>query len=85
MPFCQVWIVRKATRSNLAKPQTFSLEKQRGSNSGLRCSFIFWMSLYKDYRKKAQFHLCLCFLPLLEDLKDENTFHGLAKFSDQKP
>ena len=26
-----------------------------------------------------------CFLPLLEHLMDEDTFHGLAKFSDQKP
>ena len=49
MLFCQIWIARRATRSNLAKPQTFLLEKPRGSYSGLRCSLVFWMSLYKDY------------------------------------
>ena len=49
MLFCQVWIARRANRSNLAKPQTFPLEKPRGSNSGLRFSLVFWMSLYKDY------------------------------------
>ena len=42
MLFCQDWIDRRATRSNLAKPQTFPLEKPRGSNSGLRCSLVFW-------------------------------------------
>ena len=49
MLFCQVWIARRATTSNLTKPQTFPLEKPRGSYSGLRCSLVFWMSLYKDY------------------------------------
>ena len=49
MLFSQVWIDRRATRSNLAKLQTFPLEKPRGSNSGLKHSFVFWMSLYKDY------------------------------------
>ena len=49
MVFCQVWIVRRATTSNLTKPLTFPLEKPRGSNSGLRRSLVFWMSLYKDY------------------------------------
>ena len=53
MLFCQVWIARRATRYNLAKPQTFPLEKPRGSNSGLRCSLVFWMSLYKDYELGA--------------------------------
>ena len=42
-------MARRATRSNLVKPQTFLLENRRGSNSGLRCSLVFWMSLYKDY------------------------------------
>ena len=54
MLFYQVWIARGATRTNLAKPQTFLLEKPRGSNSGLRCSLVFWMSLYKDYENSAQ-------------------------------
>ena len=49
MLFCQVWIARRATRYNLTKPQTFPLEKPRGLNSGLRCTLVFWMSLYKDY------------------------------------
>ena len=49
MWFCQVWTVRRSTISNLTKPQTFPLEKPRGSNSGLRFSLVFWMSLYKDY------------------------------------
>ena len=49
MLFCQVWIARRATRSNLAKPQTFPLENPRGSNSGLRFPLVFWMSLHKDY------------------------------------
>ena len=49
MLFCQVWIDRRASRSNLAKPQTFPLEKPRGLNSGLRFSLVFWMILYKDY------------------------------------
>ena len=49
MLFCQVWIARRATTSNLTKPQTFPLEKPRGSYSGLRSSLVFWMSLYKDY------------------------------------
>ena len=42
-------MARRATRSNLAKPQTFLLENMCGSNSGLSCSLVFWMSLYKDY------------------------------------
>ena len=50
MLFSQVWIARGATTSNLAQLQTFPLKKPRGSNSGLRCSFVFWMSLYKDCR-----------------------------------
>ena len=49
MAFCQVWIVRRASTSKLTKPQTFPLEKPRDSNSGLRFSLVFWMSLYKDY------------------------------------
>ena len=49
MLFCQVWIDRRVTASNLTKPQTFSLEKPRGSASGLRYSLVFWMNLYKDY------------------------------------
>ena len=49
MLFCQVWIARRAITSNLAKPQTFPLEKLRGSYRGLKCSLVFWMSLYKDY------------------------------------
>ena len=49
MLFCQVWIARRATISNLTKPETFPLEKPRRSYSGLRCSLVFWMSLYKDY------------------------------------
>ena len=48
MVFCQVWIVSWATTSNLTKSQTLTLEKQRGSNSDLRCSLVFWMSLYKE-------------------------------------
>ena len=48
MLFCQVWIARRATRYNLTKPQTFPLEKPRGSVSGLRFPLVFWMSLYKD-------------------------------------
>ena len=47
MLFCQDWIARRATWSNLAKPQTFPQEKPRGLNSGLRGSLVFWMSLYK--------------------------------------
>ena len=49
MLFCQAWIAIMATRSNLAIPKTFPLEKQRGSNIGLMCYLVFWMSLYKDY------------------------------------
>ena len=48
MLFCQVWIARSTTRSNMAKPQTFPLDNSRGSNSGLMFSLVFWMSLYKD-------------------------------------
>ena len=48
MLFCQFWIARRPSRSDLAKPQTFPLEKPRGSSSGLRFSLVFWMSLYKD-------------------------------------
>ena len=49
MLFCQIWIARRAATSNLAKNQTIPIEKPRGSNSGLRFSLVFWMSLYKDY------------------------------------
>ena len=49
MLFSQVWIAIRANRSNLAKPQTFPLEKLRGSNIGLMCYLVFWMSLYKDF------------------------------------
>ena len=49
MLFCKVWIARRAATSNLAKYQTIALEKQLGSNSGLRFALVFWMSLYKDY------------------------------------
>ena len=49
MFYCQVWIARRATRPNLVKPQTFPLGKPSSSISGLRCSLVFWMSLYKDY------------------------------------
>ena len=49
MLFCQAWIAIMATRSNLAIPQTFPLEKPCGSNIGLMCYLVFWMSLYKDY------------------------------------
>ena len=49
MVFCQVWIVRRASTSNLTKSQTFPVEKPCGSKSGLRFSFVFWISLYKDY------------------------------------
>ena len=55
MLFCQVWIARRASISNLPKPQTFPLENARGSNSGLRFSLGFWMSLYKDYLAWAEF------------------------------
>ena len=44
----QVWMAKRATKYNLAKPQTFPLEKLRRSNEGLSFSFVFWMSLYKD-------------------------------------
>ena len=47
--FCYVWRARRTTRSNLTKPKTFSIGKPRGSNSGMRCSLVFWRSLYKDY------------------------------------
>ena len=53
MWFCQVWIVGKAITYNLAKPQTFPLEKPRSSNSGLRCCLVFWMNLYKVYRQEG--------------------------------
>ena len=49
MLFCQVWIARRTSTSNLTKPQTFPLEKPHGSNSGLRSSLLFWMILYDDY------------------------------------
>ena len=49
MLFCQVWMATRATTFDLAKPQTIPLEKPRVSNSGLRYSLVFWMSLYKDY------------------------------------
>ena len=49
MLFCQDWIARRVTWSNLAKPQTFPQEKPRGLNSGLRGSLVFWMSLYKAH------------------------------------
>ena len=48
MLFCQVWIAKKAFTSNLAKPQTFPVEKLRSSYRGLKCSLVFWISLYKD-------------------------------------
>ena len=54
MLFCRIWMARRATRSNLAKPQTFPLENSRDSNSGLRFSLVFWMSLYKDYKDTGQ-------------------------------
>ena len=54
MLFCQVLKAQKPSRSNLAKPQTFPLEKPRNSISGLRCSHAFWMSLYKDYITAGQ-------------------------------
>ena len=54
MLFSQVWIAGRANKSNLAKPQTFPLEKLRSSNSGLRCSLVFWMSLYKDYSSASK-------------------------------
>ena len=44
MLFSQDWIDRRATRSNLAKLQTFPLEKPRGSNSGRRYPLVFWMT-----------------------------------------
>ena len=53
MLFCQVWMARRATRSSLAKPQTFPLENLLGSDSGLRFSLEFRMSLYKDYNNRA--------------------------------
>ena len=53
MQFCQIWIARRATRSNLANPQTFPLEKPRGSYSGLRFALVFWMSLYKAYIQRV--------------------------------
>ena len=49
MLFSQVWIAKRATRYNLTEPQTFPLEKLHSSNSGLKFSLVFWMSLYKDY------------------------------------
>ena len=49
MLLSQVWLARRTIRPIMAKPQTIPLEKLRGSNSGLRRSFVFWMSLYKDY------------------------------------
>ena len=55
MLFCQVWMARRATRYNLVKPQTFPLENSRSSNSGLRFSLVFWMSLYKDYSIPSSF------------------------------
>ena len=51
MLFCQVWIARMAATSNLAKHQTNPLENPCGSNSGLRYSLEFLMSLYKEYLK----------------------------------
>ena len=48
MSFCQVWIAKRAFTSNLAKPQTFPVEKLRSSYRGLKYSLVFWMSLYKD-------------------------------------
>ena len=55
MLICHVWTARRATRSNLAKPQTFPLENPRGSNSGLRYSLVFWMSLYiKDLKTASK-------------------------------
>ena len=53
MLFSQVRTTRRTTGSNLTKPQTFPLENPRGSYSGLRCSLVFWMSLYKDYELGA--------------------------------
>ena len=55
MLFSQVLIFRRATRSNLANPYTFPLENPRGSNSGLRNSFVCCMSLYEDYGKLNEF------------------------------
>ena len=52
--FCQVWIARRATTSNLKKPQTFTLEKPHGSISGLRFPLVFWMSFHKDYDARAE-------------------------------
>ena len=58
MLFFQLWIARRPTRYNLTKPQTFPLEKPRGSVSGLRFPLVFWMSLYKDYHTYIK-NLCL--------------------------
>ena len=41
-----VWVPRRATASNLTKPQTFSLEELHVSNSGLSFTLVFWVSLY---------------------------------------
>ena len=61
MLLSQVWIPGRANRSNLEKPQNFPLEKLRSSNSGLRCSLVFWMSLYKDYLNGGREIQCLQF------------------------
>ena len=54
MLFSQVWILRRAIRSNMAKLQTFPLEKPHGSISGLRFPLVFWMSFHKDYDARAE-------------------------------
>ena len=65
MLFSHVWMPRRATRTNLAKLQTFPLEKPRGSNSGLRYSLVFWMSLYKDYPVVGQ-KLIFCLIEVAD-------------------
>ena len=70
--FCQVWMSRRATRSNLTKPQTFPLEKTRGSNSGLRCSLVLYYIKTKQSPLEGRWKVMITSKP--------NLFYFTCKF-----
>ena len=89
MLFYQVSIPRRTSLSNLAKPQTFLSEKPRCSNSGVRFSLVFWMSLYKDYALSTCIHFGWSSVPMLKygTLKELQTqgVQELLSFLGQLP
>ena len=56
MLFCQVWIPRRTTITNLTKLQTFPLENPFSSNSGLWFSLVFLMCLCVEYKSSAVYN-----------------------------